>query len=355
MIGPLALVLALSGPGSDAAAGEPSESPSEGVEPAEVAAELVLIHVAPDRADIRARLQAELGLLGFVSEKLELSDPNKVLGPDLLDRLATTQADAAIEIAVTPERINLWVADGTTGTIVHRRLDLLANPDLADPRTLAISAVELLRASRLELEPELVPEPPPIEPATDDELPPRDESPDDEPPRPLRGAISLVPLITGSPGGFGPAAHVEVSGRWSPRERFALRFSLWVPTVATRVETEQGTARLLYGMLFVEPQLRLPGGVHWFHPELGLGLGIALANVEGIARPPNRSNSSVLAGFVSHAHLGFGFAVTPRVWIRLDGYLGVLLPQPNVTFSGASVATWGLPWGTGSLGIELWF
>jgi hypothetical protein len=99
----------------------------------------------------------------------------------------------------------------------------------------------------------------------------------------------------------------------------------------------------------------LPGGAPWFHPELGLGLGAAVVSVEGKADPPFRGNASVLAGFVAHTHVGLGFAVTPRVWIRVDGYVGVLLPQPRVTFTGTTVATWGLPWGTGSLGIELWF
>ncbi|MFV8752493.1 hypothetical protein ACNOYE_18255 [Nannocystaceae bacterium ST9] len=355
MIAALALVLALRGPGPEREAPEPSPSlpETEVAEPAQT--ELVLIHVAPDRPDIRARLQAELGLLGFVSERLELSDASKVLGPDLLDRLAPAGADAAIEISLTPERINLWVADANTGTTVHRRLDLIANPELADPRTLAISAVELLRASRLELESEPVPEPVPV-PVVDDELPPDDD--DDElepPPRPLRGAISLVPMVTASPGGFGPAAHVEIAGRWAPRKRFALRFSMMVPTVPNRLVRSQGNARLLYGMLFVEPQLRLPGGAAWFHPELGVGVGLAVVSVEGSAEAPYRSNAKVVAGFAAHGHVGFGFAATPRVWIRLDGYLGVVTPQPLVTFGNEEVARWGLPWGTGSLGIELWF
>jgi hypothetical protein len=350
----LVLLLALTSPPEPIEPVESTESPAEVSPFTPVAAELVLLHVEPDRPDIRARLQAELGLLGFVSERLELSDTGTVLGPDLLDRLASEQADAAIEIVLTPERINVWVADGTTGKTLHRRFDLLANPELADPRTLAISAVELLRASRLELEAETEPEvAPPIEPVVDHELPPIEH--EVEPPRLLRGAISLAPLVTGSPGGFGPAAHIEVAGRWVPRERFALRFSLWVPTVSNIVERSAGTAWLRFGMVFVEPQLRLPGGAPWFHPELGLGVGVAVINIEGIANGPERSNASVLAGFVAHSHLGLGFAVAARVWIRVDGYLGVLQPQPEVTFSGETVARWGLPWGTGSLGIELWF
>lgn len=326
---------------------------SEPVEPREVEVPLVLIHVAPDRPDIRARLQAELGLLGYVSERIVLSDDANVLGPDLIDRLAPASASAAIEISLTAERINVWVADAESGTTLHRRYDLVANPELADARSLAISAVELLRASEASEASEPEPAPLPVQ-AEEGELPPADvDAP--APARPLRGAISLVPLVTASPGGFNPAAHVELAGRWAPVDRFALRFSMWVPTVMTRIVRDEGNARLLYGMLFVEPQLRLPGGASWFHPELGLGLGLSITNIAGAAVAPYRSNAKTVPGFVGHAHLGFGFAVTPRVWIRLDGYLGVMTPAPRVTFAGEAVASWGLPWGTGSLGVELWF
>ncbi len=351
--------LAMSGVPALAHAGEPPpESQSEADVPEQT--ELVLIHVAPDRPEIRARLQAELGSLGFVSERLRLADDNKVLGPDLIERLPEEGAAAAIEIALTETRINLWVADGTTGKTLHRRLDLTSNPEFADARTLAISAVELLLASRLELgssevvEPIETPrEPPPINP---EDLPPSSDEPD-EPPAPeppMRAAISLAPLISGSPGGFGPSAHIEVAARWVPLERFALRFSLWVPTVGNRKEADAGSARLFFGMLFAEPQLRLPGGADWFHPELGLGLGFALTGITGEARDPYVSTNHIVAGFAGHTHLGLGFAVTRRLWIRIDGYLGVVQPQPKVIFLGETVARWGLPWGTGSFGIELW-
>lgn len=351
MISSLALALALGlgmGPGPEGAS-----EPSHEVETPAVEVPLVLIHVAPDRPDIRARLQAELGLLGFVSERIVLSDDDLVLGPDLFDRLEPAQASAAIEIALTPERINVWVAVRAKGTSLHRRYDLVDNPELADPRTLAISAVELLRAS--ELEPSEPPPEPVVVQAVDDELPPEDQPDAPEPERPLRGAISLVPLVTASAGGFNPAAHVELAGRWAPMQRFALRFSLWAPTVVTRVVRPEGNARMLYGMLFVEPQLRLPGGATWFHPDLGLGLGLSITSIEGRANDPYRSNAKVVPGFVAHTHLGLGFAATPRVWFRVDGYVGVMTPQPRITFAGEDVATWGLPWGTGSLGIELWF
>jgi len=332
----------------------------DGPEPEQTAAdERVLIRVVPQNEQVVARLRAELGLLGFTVVSLELAEPAPPLGPDLLDRLAVEQASAAIEIVIAEQRIDLWVADGNTGKALNRRLDLALDPEQADPRTVAIAAVELLRASRLELGEAADDErddQQPI-PAFDDEAAlASDERAPPELPRPSVGAISLAPMVGGSPGGFGVTTHIELAGRWAPLDRFALRFALWIPTLGNSVATMDGRVRMFVGMAFVEPQLRLPGGAKWFHPELGLGLGGALTGFEGNAREGLRGTTQLVGGFSAHGHVGFGFAVIPRLWIRVDGYLGVLLPRPEVKSAAGDVteATWGAPFGTGTLGLEIW-
>ncbi len=326
---------------------------------APVADERVLVRVVPDNEQVVARLRAELGLLGLLPVPLDVSPDAPTLGPDLLDELTTTDASAAIEILIGDNRIDLWVADGNTGKVLNRRLDLSLDPDQADPRTVAISAVELLRASRLELgdtgttheDPPKTDDPPddnPTAQAHEGERPPREVS------LPSLGAISLAPMVGGSPGGFGVTTHVELAGRWTPLDRFGLRFSAWVPTLGNSIGVTDGRVRMFVGMAFIEPQLLLPGGAKWFHPELGLGLGAAVTGFEGTAREGLRSSKQLVGGFAGYSHLGFGFAVAPRLWIRLDGYLGVIQPQPKVySPAGDFDATWGAPFGTGSFGLEI--
>lgn len=318
--------------------------------------ERVLIRVVPRDEQVVARLRAELGLLGLESRSLQVSEDSPPLGPDLLDLLEDGEASAAIEIVIGEHRIDLWVADGNTGKALNRRLDLALDPEQADPRTIAIAAVELLRASRLELGDTTPTSSDTIpgwteEPATqvrEGERPPAQPAPTSH------GAISLAPMIGGSPGGFGITTHVELGGRWAPHDRFALRVSVWIPALGNSVTVTDGRVRMLAGMLFVEPQLRLPSA-KWFHSELGLGLGGALVGFEGTAREGLRSTTSVVGGFAGHAHLGLGFAVIPRLWIRLDGYVGVLVPKPQVKSPSDVVeATWGTPFGTGALGLEIW-
>ena len=144
---PISLVLSLSSPSAMAAPAGADEEPSVGEDGDSIATDLVLIRVLPKRPDVEARLQAELGLLGFVSERMDV-EGDEALGPDLLDRIDGS-ASAAIELEITEARIELWIADAETGKSVYRRLDPNTG-DQGDPRTMAIAAVELLRASRLE-------------------------------------------------------------------------------------------------------------------------------------------------------------------------------------------------------------
>jgi hypothetical protein len=339
---------------STSAAAAPPEPGANAAEP--VNAELVLTRVLPANPQVTARLHAELGVSGLEGATIEIADDLPSLDIELLDRVTAADASAAIEIVFDRNRIDIWVADANTGKTLNRRFDLILDPGYAEPRTLAIAAVELLRTSRLELaEASTVVEEPDPEPdpqATEDERPPPE--PGITLPR-ARGALSLAPVIGGSPGGLGFTTHIEVAGRWVPGRRFALRTSLWIPTLGNRVVDELGAARVLTLQLFLEPQLRLPGGAPWFHPELGLGLGAALTVIQGETAPGGRSQNPVLPGFTAHTHLGLGFELSQRFWFRIDGYVGIVQPQPRVLFIDEVVAVWGMPFGTGSIGLEVWF
>jgi hypothetical protein len=343
----------------ESAAAPPIEPATTAAEPVPVRPELVLTRVLPANPQVTARLHAELGVSGLEGATLDIPDDLPSLALDLLDRVAAADASAGIEIVVGRDRIDISVADANSGKTLNRRFDLSLDPRFAEPRTLAIAAVELLRTSRLELAEATTatttPTPEPISKpqVTEDERPPAERDGVVLPRS--RGALSLAPVIGGSPGGIGLTTHIEVAGRWAPGRRFALRTSLWIPTLGNRVVDELGAARVLTLQLFVEPQLRLPGGAPWFHPELGLGLGAALTVIQGEPAPGGRAQSPVLPGFTAHAHLGLGFQLSQRFWFRVDGYVGIVQPQPRVLFIDEVVAVWGLPFGTGSIGLEVWF
>ena len=320
--------------------------------------ERVLVRVTPANKGVASRVRAELDIIGLDAEALELPADAPVLGPNLLAKLDSTDAGAAIEIDMGVDHIDVWVADGTTGKTLTRRFDLALDPEQSKPRTLAIAAVELLRASRLEY-------------ALSDTQPPSPEpsKQEDETERPpvgldleRIGSLSLAAMFGASPGGLGPTFHIEVAGRWAILPSFALRFALRVPVLGNSVSNEFGDARVFISTLVVEPQwtptLRR---ALWFRPALGLGLGGAVTGVAG--QPVDGMSEEggitprapVLGGFVADGHLDLGFALHPRVWLHLDGHLGILQPAPRVfIFSDEPVANFGLPWAVGALAIELW-
>ena len=347
--------LVLAGPARAAPLAAPSETPA-------TETELVLIRVLPDDPALRARLEAELDLAGFDSAVLDWAEPEAVLGPSLLDELEPRGANAAIEIHIRDERVEVWVADATTGTALTRRFEREAQArDQA--RTLAVGAVELLRASRLEYAEREAQRPGPS--PVDDEDPfaeggePKVPEPEPEPFEP-KVSLSLAPLIGGSPGGLGTTAHLEAASRWVVRRPFVLAFDIWIPVFANQSQDQPGVAaRSFLTMGFVEPQWspRLER-VPWLHPTLGLGLGVAVLSTQGEIAGEEAGGTAVpvddvVAGFALNARMELAFALHPRVWLRTSAHLGIVQPAFRLNIL-ARQYTYGLPVGAGSLGIEFW-
>lgn len=317
--------------------------------------ERVLVRVVPGNKRVSSRLRAELDIVGLDAQELELAKDSPLLGPDLLDRLEDEDAGAAIEIDIRDDRIDVWVADRDTGKTLTRRFDLALDPEQARPRTLALAAVELLRASRLEAraaqeDPEAPPE---AEQETEQERPPEDLT------LGRTGSLSVGPQLGWSPGtpqSLGLTAHVELAGRWAILEPLALRFSIRVPVFGNAVVGDFGGARVFVSTLSVEPQWtpKIPY-TPWFRPALGLGLGAALTAIVGESDTTGVTRRTpVLAGLAIDGHLDLGFAVHPRLWLHLGGRVSLVQPAPRVQFLDEIAASFGLPWISSTVALELW-
>jgi len=350
-------LLWLAGPTLASAAPLTSASLTEAAPMSEPAStpELVLIRVAPDDPRLRARLEAELDISGLEVRTLDWPEPDAVIGPTLLDELAPHGASAAIEIYIRDDRVEVWVADATTETALTRRFD--RQPDAEQARTVAVGAVELLRASRLEYaesHPELAETDPFVKQATESERPPKVVVP-------TTASLSISPLVGSSPGGFGVTGHLEIAARWAVRRPLLLSFDLWIPVYGGQSDFVDGVnARNFVTMLFIEPQwspsLRR---AEWLHPTLGLGVGPAVLVTIGEVvldevPEPADSNIDVVAGFAATAHVDFGFSVHPRVWLRAGAHLGVIQPAFRINLVNDDTKTYGLPFAMGSLGLEFW-
>ena len=122
--------------------------------------------------------------------------------------------------------------------------------------------------------------------------------------------------------------------------------------------------RVFVSTLVVEPQWtpkleRAP----WFRPALGLGIGAALTGIVGDPVDDTATRKTpVLGGLALDTHVDLSFVVHPRVWLHVESNLAIIQPAPRMTIGEeidgqtveTPIATFGLPWTSATLSVELW-
>ena len=240
------------------------------------------------------RLQAELTVEGFDAQVIDFD-----LGPDVrasLEKVAPTFAATAVVAVVAnadPASAELWVVDRMTGKTVVRRVH--ADPKAATriAEVLSVRAVELLRASFLELAitsrpaPDVVEVPLPSAPVvTRFVTEPLEEAEPDwtwavEAGGGGIGAVQAASAGTTLLGEFLPVARVQraFSKRWCARVTFA-----GLGTQA-RVDNDAGYANVSQTIGLLEGLVRFRRG-HRLEPVVSIGVGFLRVTAEGHESPP---------------------------------------------------------------------
>lgn len=241
--------------------------------------------------------------------------------------------------------LTIWVVDRVTGKMVVRELEGGPPTDKAAAKLAALNGVELLRASLRELED--LPQPP---------------SAEVEPSAPVKRLVTRAPPtyrfdigggVSGSAGGVRPAAHVGLGVRFELHRWAGLRVMALVPVVGSRLRDREGYARLTIAQLLAGPHvpLRPPGVV--VRPDVGVLVGVAMLQFEGVAIPPLLGRSDRLFTFSAMFDAGLSIRVSPTLRIRADAGVGLAAPELAITFVGRPVGRWGRPFGQGTLGLAL--
>jgi hypothetical protein len=121
------------------------------------AASVVLVRPAnspPVMVETLVRLKGELTSAGFEASIVDVAAGATTNSHADLERLAAERrADAVVAIVgdVSPDSVEVWVIDKVTGKSVVRRMPFQP-ADASTSKTLAIRAMELLRASFLEID-----------------------------------------------------------------------------------------------------------------------------------------------------------------------------------------------------------
>ncbi len=323
------------------------------------------IAVMVERANnpVAVRLRAELEALGF--RVIVLPGSEHPPSREALEAAARDAgAVAAVRIVPSQKGVEVWVADRATGKTVLREVVAAQPGSAAGTSTIAVRAVELLRASLMEVESAT---PPPGEvtvtptvraaalPRARDEAP----APPPPPPRPLGISVQLGPAVALAAGGVDPTLHMLIDLRWVPGQWLGVDVCGLVPTSPARIETAEGTSLVTLALLgagahiALAPLLGDRSAEPRWTPTLGAGVAAAWLQLEGVANPPYAGREEDVGMVAPYVRAGLGVTALPHLRVRVDLMGGATAPRPVIRHGTNETAAWGPIFGLGSVGAEV--
>jgi hypothetical protein len=157
---------------------------------------------------------------------------------------------------------------------------------------------------------------------------------------------------TYSPGGLGVLPELLLSLRVQPMARFSASAFSALDLSSAELVAPEGTASVRHTILGVTADLAGPE-TRRLHGSIGAGIALALLRVDG------RTSEAAYRARVEHT-FGVGpvlrtsaaAQLTATLALRLELLIGVSVPHAVVRFAGREVASWGLPYGLLTLGLE---
>ena len=306
-----------------------------------------------EREAFENQLRSELAAAGFeVVTVRESAD-----SPEALETIASREGSvAAIRLDRPAGSVSarLWVTERVTGKTLLRTV----RPEAVSPEApgiIALRAVELLRASLLELNEAhpprgSVPAPAsvrswvaPAAPAPAARRPAGKE--------PASWSIYIGPTLLGSPGGIPASFAPSVAFGWRPAPHWSSELRWGGPFVATP-STSSGSATIDQQFLtwrvrfdFLDPKA-LVG------PFAVAGLGGHHMSVYGSASEPYRGRSASGYGLLAMAGGGARVAVTAALFLTAECAVAIAARRSVIRFADTDPITTGRPWVLTSLGVE---
>ncbi len=300
----------------------------------------------PVLREASTRLRAELLDAGF--EVVEVDRPPGDPRSEVEDAPTTSSfATVAMSRAANGAFADVWISDHLTGKTVVRRIEVGAGPDATS--VLAIRALELLRASLLEVASGGRPSEPPMSAPSDVMKWIAPALPAAPPPPVLQGtALGLGALALDGLRGIGVAVGPTVSlsrgiGPWFGRVALA------APLVGPVLHAAAGNATIRQELGYIavgwasEPK---PVGMYAW-----IGAGGFDLHTDGSAVAPYRGTGGGVVSFLGTAGVGGLARVGSRIALTADVTAIVLDPQPIVVIAGRDAGGAGAPSAGVSLGV----
>ena len=303
----------------------------------------------PAMLEILVRLRGELTSAGFETEIVDV--PAGAADDPLtgLERLAAQRkANAVVALIgdLAPDSVEVWVIDQVTGKSVVRRVPFEPSAPQAS-KTLALRAIELLRASFLEMELSAHSQPP----APSQQHEPQPASPPSivrfvemEPPirPPARFGFQMGVAVMNMER-LGPALLPLARFDWSLRSRLVAHVTLAGLGTRPTVDSPVGSAQVLQSFGLV-------GGSFFFFPSdarlrpfVEMAAGVLHTSVEGRADAPNQGRAADQWSALADVGVGAVLRLPDRFYLAPGIHAQLAEPYPVVRFLGTVVATTARP------------
>lgn len=303
----------------------------------------------PVMVETVVRLKGELTSAGFETEIVDAPTGAADRSRNGLERLAVQRkANAVVAIIgdLAPDSVEVWVIDQVTGKSVVRRMPFEPSAPQAS-KTLALRAIELLRASFLEIELSVHrrPSAPPQQHEPQSTLPPsivrfvemeRTSRP------PARFGVQVGGVAVMNLDRLGPALLPLARFDWSLRSRLVAHVTLAGLGTRPAVDSPSGSAQvqqsfgLLGGTFFFQSDVRL-------RPFVEMAAGVLRTSVEGRADAPNQSRAPDQWSALGDVGVGAVLRLPDRFYLSLGIHAQLAEPYPAVRFLGTVVATTARP------------
>jgi hypothetical protein len=289
----------------------------------------------PVTAEAIVRIHGELVSAGF-----DVQVAAAVGGPDARAALESTAAGQNVDAVLgilgdsLPDSVEIWVVDRVTGKSVVKRLPF--RPEQARAaEILSIKAIELLRASFLEvgitssrLPP---PKPPPV-------VVTRFVAEALATSRELHWGIEIGGSLGASLDGVGPAVTPMIRLDWAPVPWCIVRTTAAGLGTQARVNTPSGLARVTEQFGLLEAGLRFRSRMS-LRPFISLGAGALRTSAEGDVAWPYEGRTAAAWSFLMDAGVGLRASLRSRFEIGIEGHAQLAQPYPIIRFIDSDVAT----------------
>lgn len=340
----LALALAIAVHGRPACADEISPAEAAVAAPAPPEEPRVVLVTDHSDAALLMLLRAELRALGISVVEVERGKDDFVPA-DLRAAARSLGAVAAFRVLVSSGTVEVWIADRVTGKVVLREILAQGDGTRVNERVVVAQAIELLRASLMEIEAPHVSRgevPAPQALAQVSGFPVERE----------RFWLSLAPTAMWSPGGPGPSLGGSLGLGLRAWRFLGVAVDAGSAVMPSRLTRPSGTAEITTRWLGADVlALRPPGAGPW-RPRAGLGAVAVFTALRGLAVAPRQGYDVTLVTMAPTLHADLGYAITKN--LRVTAGVGLMVPLAfsTLVFEKETVGTYGRVLVLGTVGVE---